>query len=109
MYLLPTFSGLSDTQVPIGASEKVAFIARVGSTQRVISRSCNLYLMFLLAFLTTSSVRTKCQRPLRKLGPFSPARTWDDSKGPVMIATTIRSVHQKMVLWRVARPHDVID
>src|SRR5206468_9978557 len=67
---LPTFSGLSETQLPTGADEKVAFIEWVGSTQRVTSLLARRYLMFLLVFLTMSSVRTKRQSPVRKLGAW---------------------------------------
>src|SRR3954452_10120220 len=71
MYLLSDFSGLTVTQLPTDGDEKVAFMATVGSTQRVISRSCNRYLVFRCA--TSSRVRTKCHRPFRKLGASNPS------------------------------------
>src|SRR3954465_9990213 len=68
VYLLSDFSGLADTQLPTDGDANVAFMATVGSTQRVISRSCKRCLVLRCA-ATSSSVRTKCHMPFRKLGP----------------------------------------
>src|SRR3954453_17235823 len=80
VYLLSDFSGLADTQLPTDGDANVAFMATVGSTQRVISRSCKRCLVLRCA-ATSSSVRTKCHMPFRKLGPSNPpsALAWDAS------------------------------
>src|SRR6267142_436649 len=80
MYALLIFSGLEEWQLPTGADENVAFIAWVGSTHRVISRSSNFCLTF---EPTTSRVRTKRHIPLRKVGPPNASSAWacDASKG----------------------------
>src|SRR5947207_15563103 len=83
VYLLSDFSGFAVTQAPTEGDEKVAFMATVGSTQRVISRSCNRYLVFRCA--TSSSVRTKCHNPFRKLGPSNPSCALArDATGPTI-------------------------
>src|SRR3954471_22291961 len=83
VYLLSDFSGVAVTQLPTEGDEKVAFMATVGSTQRVISRSCNRYLVFRSA--TSSSVRTKCHNPFRKLGPLNSSAVTGDEPVPTMI------------------------
>src|SRR6478735_8895749 len=81
VYLLSDFSGFDETQFPTEGDAKVAFMATVGSTQRVASRSNTRCLFFRCA--TKSRVRTKCHNPFRKLGPLNPssALAWDVS-GP---------------------------
>src|SRR4051794_8727570 len=85
VYLLSDFSGLADTQLPTDGDANVAFMATVGSTQRVISRSCKRCLVLRCA-ATSSSVRTKCHMPLRKLGPSNPtsALACVDASGPTL-------------------------
>src|SRR4051794_12214440 len=84
VYLLSDFSGLADTQLPTDGDANVAFMARVGSTQRVISRSCKRCLVLRCA-ATSSSVRTKCHMPFRKLGPSKlPSARACDASGPAM-------------------------
>src|SRR5260370_6636268 len=93
MYLLSDFAGFAETQFPTEGDEKVAFMATVGSTQRVISRSSNRYLDFRCA--TSSRVRTKCHIPFRKLGPSNPsALAWDES-GPTAISAIARQKKRK--------------
>src|SRR2546421_9342479 len=84
VYLLSDFSGFAVTQLPTEGDEKVAFMATVGSTQRVISRSCKRYLVLRCA--TSSRVRTKCHNPFRKLGPLNPSSAVaGDEPVPTMI------------------------
>jgi len=66
---LSIFSGFAETQFPIEGEANVAFMDCVGSTQAVNSRSSRRCL--LLRCATRSSVRTKCHKPFRKLGPWN--------------------------------------
>src|SRR5438105_2806814 len=94
VYLLSDFSGFAVTQAPTDGDEKVAFMATVGSTQRVISRSCNRYLVFRCA--TSSRVRTKCHNPFRKLGASDPScAEAGDEIGAAMINETKTHKHVK--------------
>src|SRR4249920_1773184 len=85
MYRLLTFSGFEEWQFPTGADANVAFMAMVGSTQRVISRSSSFWRLF--EWVTISSVRTNFHNPFRKVGPPKPssAKACDDSKGAEMV------------------------
>jgi hypothetical protein len=75
---------LADTQLPTDGDANVAFMATVGSTQRVISRSCKRCLVLRCA-ATSSSVRTKCHMPFRKLGPSNPTSALAcDASGPTL-------------------------
>src|SRR4051812_38537869 len=97
VYLLSDFSGVAVTQLPTEGDEKVAFMATVGSTQRVISRSCKRCLV--LRWVTSSKVRTKCHMPFRKLGPPNPpsALAWDEN-GPIIINATKIQKHLKQLV-----------
>src|SRR5882724_10690701 len=89
MYLLLIFSGLAEWQLPTEDDAKVAFMARVGSTQRVISRSSSFCRTF--ECVTISSVRTNRHIPFRKVGPLKPssAATFEGNKGTETINPTI--------------------
>src|SRR5437764_8666909 len=94
VYLFSDFSGFAVTQAPTEGDEKVAFMATVGSTQRVISRSCNRYLVFRCA--TSSRVRTKCHKPFRKLGASKPScAEAGEEIGPSMMNASKTHKHAK--------------
>src|SRR2546421_3249574 len=107
VYLLSDFSGVAVTQLPTEGDEKVAFMATVGSTQRVISRSCNRYLVFRCA--TSSSVRTKCHNPFRKLGPLKPSSAVaGDEPVPTMIKAIKTESQPKEIFKLVKRVQNFI-
>src|SRR4051794_4495067 len=88
-------------QLPTEGDEKVAFMATVGSTQRVISRSCNRYLVFRCA--TSSSVRTKCHNPFRKLGPLNPSSAVAGEETVPTIINAIKTERQPKEIFKLAR------
>src|ERR1700722_18063760 len=93
MYLLSDFSGLAETQFPTEGDEKVALMATVGSTHRVISRSSNVY--FVVRCATSSSFRTKCHSPFRKLGPSNSSALACDEIGPIVISAIKTQKHPR--------------
>src|SRR3954451_24395908 len=103
VYLLSDFSGLADTQLPTDGDANVAFMATVGSTQRGISRSCQRCLVFRVA-ATSSSVRTKCHMPFRKLGPSNPtsALACVDASDPTM-TNAVRTAKASEACFELAK------
>src|SRR5271156_6702684 len=101
MYLLLVFSGLADRQSPTDGDENVAFIASVGSTQRVISRSSNRCRPFAPA--TNSSVRKKCHIPLRKLGPLNSSALASARNGTATISAMAAKEHPNEIPARATR------
>src|SRR3954462_3857931 len=101
VYLLSDFSGLADTQLPTDGDANVAFMATVGSTQRVISRSCKRYLVLRCA--TSSRVRTKCHKPFRKLGPLNPSSAVADEETVPTIINAIKTQRQPKEIFELAK------
>src|SRR3954447_18935095 len=102
MYLLLTLVGVEEWQLPTEAVENMAFIPTVGSTQRIISRSSNLWRPL---EWPTSTVRTNLHNPFRKLGPPKPgsAKVGDDPSGAKTNSASAAERHREQVTRKLVK------
>src|SRR5579863_2023175 len=107
MYLFATLSGLAEWQFATDADENVAFMASVGSTQRVISRSNKRNLP--RECITASRVRTKCHMPRRNFGPSTASSAWTgDENSGAAITNTLRRILRTELLELARWAHRAI-